>query len=186
MARDKWKVVSMSTPVAMTIAGSDSSAGAGIQADLKTFTYFHVDGLTAVTCVVAEVPGLVQSIQAIDAPVVRDQVRLGFEGYPVGAVKTGMLYSAEIIATVCDELERITPVARPALVVDPVMVASSGDSLLQPEAARLYEERLLPLAALVTPNLDEAGVLARRKLTNLIDLMAAGDELAKRYGIPFL
>jgi hydroxymethylpyrimidine/phosphomethylpyrimidine kinase len=176
----------MSTPVAMTIAGSDSSAGAGIQADLKTFTHFHVHGLTTVTCVVAEVPGRVQSIQAVDAGVVRDQLRLGFETYPVSAVKTGLLYSAGIIAAVCDELDRLPQASRPFLVVDPVMIASSGDPLLQPLAIKGYEERLLPLASLVTPNLDEAGTLARRKLASLADLRVAGSELAERFGVPFL
>jgi len=170
----------------MTIAGSDSSAGAGVQADLKTFSHFHVHGLTALTCIVAEVPGRVQSIQAVDAGVVRDQIRLGLETYPVGAVKTGMLYSAGIIAAVCDELERVAQASRPALVVDPVMIASSGDPLLQPLAVHGYEERLLPLASLVTPNLDEAGALTGRKLANLADLRAAGRELAERYGVPFL
>lgn len=176
----------MSTPVAMTIAGSDSSAGAGIQADLKTFSHFHVHGLTAVTCIVAEVPGRVQSIQAVDPGVVRDQIKLGFETYPVSAIKTGMLYSAGIIAAVCDEFERLPRVSRPALVVDPVMIASSGDPLLQPLAVEAYEERLLPLASLVTPNLDEAGALTGRKLASLADLRAAGRELAERFGVPFL
>lgn len=170
----------------MTIAGSDSSSGAGIQADLKTFSHFHVHGLTAVTCIVAEVPGRVQSIQAVDVRVVRDQIRLGFETYPVKAVKTGMLYSAGIIATVCEELERLPEASRPALVVDPVMIASSGDPLLQPLAVKSYEERLLPLASLVTPNLDEAGALTGRKLASLADLRAAGSELAQRFGVPFL
>jgi hydroxymethylpyrimidine/phosphomethylpyrimidine kinase len=173
-------------PVAMTIAGSDSSAGAGIQADLKTFSHFHVHGLTAVTCIVAEVPGRVQSIQAIDIGVVRDQIKLGFETYPVRAVKTGLLYSAGIIAAVCDELERLPRASRPALVVDPVMIASSGDPLLQPLAVKGYEERLLPLASLVTPNLDEAGALTGRKLSSLADLKAAGSELTERFGVPFL
>jgi hydroxymethylpyrimidine/phosphomethylpyrimidine kinase len=176
----------MRTPVAMTIAGSDSSAGAGIQADLKTFSHFHVHGLTAVTCIVAEVPGRVQSIQPVDIGVVRDQIKLGFETYPVNAVKTGLLYSAGIIAALCDEFERLPRASRPALVVDPVMIASSGDPLLQPLAVEAYEERLLPLASLVTPNLDEAGALTGRKLASLADLKAAGSELAERFGVPFL
>ena len=170
----------------MTIAGSDSSGGAGIQADLKAFTYYRVHGLTAVTCVVAEVPGLVQSIQAVDPRVVRDQIRLGFENYPVAVVKTGMLYSAEIVAAVSDEIGRIPPASRPALIVDPVMVASSGDSLLESQAVTVYRERLLPLASLVTPNLDEAGVLVGRRLVSFADLLSAGHELTNRYGVRFL
>ena len=106
--------------------------------------------------------------------------------YPVTAVKTGMLYCAGIIAAVCDELERLPRASRPALVVDPVMIASSGDPLLQPFAVKEYEERLLPLAALVTPNLDEAAALTGRNLVSLADLRTAGSELAQRYGVPFL
>src|SRR5215210_5775747 len=114
-------------PVALTIAGSDNSAGAGAQADLKTFTALGVYGLTAITCVVAEVPGKVSAIQPVDVAIVREQIRLSFEAFPVAAVKTGMLFSREIIEAVCDELEP----RRPKLVVDPVMIATSGDALLQ-------------------------------------------------------
>ena len=97
-----------------------------------------------------------------------------------------MLYCAGIIAAVCDELERLPRASRPALVVDPVRVASSGDPLLQPFAIEEYEERLLPLAALLTPNLEEAGALTGRNLVSLADLRTAGSELAQRYGVPFL
>lgn len=170
----------------MTIAGSDNSAGAGIQADLKTFTHFRVHGLTAITCIVAEVPGLVRRIQAADVLVVRDQVELGLETYPVAAMKTGMLYSAEIISAVCDELERAEPARRPPLVVDPVMVASSGDPLLQADAIAAYTERLFPLAALVTPNLDEAAVLLGRATIGTDELPAAAQALWERFRVPFL
>src|SRR5688572_4316478 len=84
-------------PVALTVAGSDCSAGAGIQADLKTFTAHRIYGLTAVTCVVSEIPGCVRFIQAIQAEIIADQIRLLLESFPVAAVKTGMLYNAEII-----------------------------------------------------------------------------------------
>src|ERR1700747_3931065 len=95
-------------PVAITIAGSDSSAGAGIQADLKTFTYFRVFGQSVVTCVVAEVPGKGQKLQAVDVDTVRDQLILSLEYFPVSAIKTGMLYSKEIIGVVCEFMEAIT------------------------------------------------------------------------------
>ena len=94
-------------PVAVTIAGSDNSAGAGIQADLKTFTYFRVFGQSVLTCVVAEVPGKVQTIAPIDAGIIRDQLRLSLEYFPVTAIKTGMLYSKATIEVVCDILEAI-------------------------------------------------------------------------------
>lgn len=174
-------------PVALTIAGSDNSAGAGIQADLKTFTAAEVYGLTAVTCVVAEVPGKVTAIQAIDPEIVREQIRLSFEAFPVAAVKTGMLYSREIIHAVCEELEgQRKEGRRPALVVDPVMVATSGDALLQQDAVALYRERLMPLAELVTPNLDEVATLLGRPVRDLAAMKEAGRELAERFGTAFL
>ena len=139
----------------LTIAGSDNSAGAGAQADLKTFSAHGVYGLTAITCVVAEAPGKVSAVQPVDLPIIAEQIRLSFAAFPVGAVKTGMLFSRPIMETVCDALVgKAIP-----LVVDPVMIATSGDPLVQPDAVSFYREQLLPRATLVTPNLDEAGVL---------------------------
>src|ERR1700752_5484471 len=128
-------------PVAVTIAGSDSSAGAGIQSDLKTFTYFRVFGQSVVTCIVAEVPGKVQRIQSVEIETVRDQFILSLEYFPVSAIKTGMLYSKEIIGAVCDILEAIPIDKRPAVIVDPVMVASSGDRLMQTDALEICLNR---------------------------------------------
>ena len=151
-----------SPPVALTVAGSDNSAGAGIQADLKTFTAHGVYGLTAVTCVVAEVPGHVAAVQAMSPEIVQQQIELSLDAFPVAAMKTGMLWSRAII-------DVLTQLGRPLppLVVDPVMVASSGDRLLEPDAVAAYRERLFPLAALVTPNLDEARVLLGRAYRKL-------------------
>jgi hydroxymethylpyrimidine/phosphomethylpyrimidine kinase len=171
-----------SVPVALTIAGSDSSAGAGAQADLKTFTALGVYGLTAITCVVAETPGKVQRIQAVDTDVVEEQVALLLESFPVGAIKTGMLYSAEVVACVARVLrDREIP-----LVVDPVMVATSGDLLLKSEAVGVYERELFPRAALITPNLDEAVTLLGREVPDLRAMRVAGQELARRYAVPVL
>ncbi|MFL6531665.1 MAG: hydroxymethylpyrimidine/phosphomethylpyrimidine kinase, partial [Chthoniobacterales bacterium] len=118
-----------SIPLALTIAGSDCSAGAGAQADLKTFSALGVYGLTAVTCVVAETPGKVSRIQAVDADVVAEQITLLLDSFPVAAIKTGLLYSAEIVSLVARLLrERGLPI-----VIDPVMVATSGDLLLKSE-----------------------------------------------------
>ncbi len=171
----------LSPPVALTVAGSDNSAGAGVQADLKTFSAHGVYGLTAVTCVVAEVPGRVAAIQAMTPEIVRRQIELSLDAFPVAAMKTGMLYSRVII-------DVLTGMGRPLppLVVDPVMVASSGDSLLEPDAVAAYRERLFPLAALITPNLDEARVLLGRPIGNLAEMAAAGGELSARYGAAFL
>ena len=175
-------------PVALTIAGSDSSAGAGAQADLKTFTALGVYGLTAITCVVSETPGKVQRIQSVDADVVADQVELLLESFPVAAVKTGMLYSAEIVATVARVVREWNAKrgGKIPLVVDPVMVATSGDLLLQKDAIETYERELFPLAALVTPNLDEAATLLGGTISDLASMREAGKGLAHRYGVPML
>jgi len=175
-------------PVVLTIAGSDNSAGAGAQADLKTMSALGVYGVTAITCVVAEVPGKVSAIQAIEPRIVAEQIRLSFEAFPIGAVKTGMLYSREIIEAVCETLAECLGRCeqRPPLVVDPVMVATSGDALLQNDAVALYRERLFPLATLVTPNLDEVRTLLGREVTNYDEMCDAAHELASTFGVNFL
>ena len=169
-------------PPVLTIAGSDNSAGAGAQADLKTLSALGVYGLTAITCVVAEVPGKVSAIQAIEPRIVAEQIRLCLEAFPVAAIKTGMLYTREIIAAVADIL---APCKLP-LVVDPVMAATSGDPLLQADAIALYLERLFPIATLITPNLDETRTLLGRPVTTLDEMRHAGTELAARHGTAFL
>jgi len=169
-------------PVALTIAGSDNSAGAGIQADLKTFSAQGVYGLTAITCVVAEVPGRVAAIQPVETKIVAEQIRLSFEAYPVAAVKTGMLHSREIIEAVCEGLEK----KKLPVVVDPVMIATSGDSLLNANAVELYKKRLFKLATLVTPNLDETAVLLGRPVSNEAEMREAGTELVENFGVAFL
>jgi len=174
---------SMQTPpVALSIAGSDNSAGAGAQADLKTFTAFGVYGLTAITCVVAEVPGCVSAIAPVPPKIVAEQIRLSLGAYPVAAVKTGMLHARSIIEAVCSVLEGV----RPVLVVDPVMIATSGAPLLKPEGIDVYRERLFPLATLVTPNLDEAAVLWGRPISSLAEMREAGRALCGRFGCAFL
>src|SRR5436190_23598018 len=132
-------------PVALTIAGSDSSAGAGIQADLKTFSALGVYGLTALTCVVAETPGRVAKIEPVSAVLVRAQIEVLLRALPVAAAKTGLLFSAEIITEIANTLRRERSLR---LVIDPVMVATSGDPLLQEDAVAVYERELFPLAAL--------------------------------------
>jgi hydroxymethylpyrimidine/phosphomethylpyrimidine kinase len=170
-------------PVALTIAGSDSSAGAGIQADLKTFGALGVYGLTAVTCVVAETPGCVSMIEPVSAPLVRDQIRVLLQSFPVAAIKTGLLFSGEIIATIADVLRENPP--RP-LVIDPVMVATSGDQLLRDDAVAVYERELFPLATLLTPNLSEASRLTGRPIVDVDGMSEAGKILAAKYGVPVL
>jgi hydroxymethylpyrimidine/phosphomethylpyrimidine kinase len=169
-------------PVVLTVAGSDNSAGAGAQADLKTFSHFGCYGLTAITCVVAEVPGKVSAIQAIRREVVAEQIALSFRAFPVAAAKTGMLYSAAIVETVAQELAA----RKMKLVVDPVMVASSGDPLLKKSAIAAYRKALFPLATLVTPNLDELKILAGRDIRNVEEMRDAGSFLVEEYGCAFL
>jgi len=169
-------------PVALTIAGSDNSAGAGAQADLKTFTALGAYGLTAITCVVAEVPGKVSAIAPVPSQIVAEQIRLSLAAYPVAAVKTGMLHSCAVIESVCDVLET----ARLPLVVDPVMIATSGASLLEPESVTAYRRRLFPLATLVTPNLDEAAALWGHPIASLAQMHEAGRALCAQFGCAFL
>lgn len=170
-------------PVALTIAGSDSSAGAGIQADLKTFSALGVYGLSAITCVVAETPGRVSTMEPVSPALVRDQIDVVLRSFPVAAIKTGLLFSAEIVTAIAAVLREHR--ARP-LVIDPVMVATSGDPLLQDNAIETYERELFPLAALLTPNLGEATRLTGRSITDLDGMYDAGRILAKKYGAPIL
>jgi len=167
----------MQIPVAVSIAGSDSSGGAGIQADLKTFTHFNVYVETVVTCVVAEVPGKVLSIQPVEPTVVRDQLSLSLTYFPVVAIKTGMLYSREIIDLICEVYEALPENERPFLVVDPVMIATSGDPLVLPGAFERYKARMFPLADLVTPNLDETAAILGTGLNTLSQMRNAATEL---------
>jgi hydroxymethylpyrimidine/phosphomethylpyrimidine kinase len=175
--------MSASIPVALTIAGSDSSAGAGIQADLKTFSALGVYGLTAVTCVVAETPGRVSKIEPVSAALVREQIEVLLRGFPVAAIKTGLLFSTEIIQEIASALREHRSIP---LVIDPVMVATSGDSLLQNDAIASYERELFPRAALITPNLDEGARLIGKPISDLQAMREAGEVLAKKYGVSVL
>jgi len=170
-------------PVALTIAGSDSSAGAGIQADLKTFTALGVYGLTAVTCVVAETPGNVSRIEPVSADLVREQIEVLLRNFPVAAIKTGLLFSGGIVAEIARVLRAHGPVP---LVIDPVMVATSGAALLEDEAIEIYERELFPLAALLTPNLGEASRLIGKSIRDLPGMRDAGKILAEKYGVAVL
>jgi hydroxymethylpyrimidine/phosphomethylpyrimidine kinase len=166
-------------PVALTIAGSDCSAGAGLQADLKTFSALGIYGVTAATCVVAEVPGKVSRIDPVGSQTVAEQIELLLTKYPVAAIKTGLLFSPEIVEVVATILERRA--AKIPIVIDPVMIATSGDRLLQPAAIDLYQSRLFPLATLITPNLPEAAALSGLAVRDLDEMRAAGQALAVKY-----
>lgn len=172
-----------SVPVILSVAGSDCSAGAGLQADLKTGFALGCYPLTAVTCVVNEVPGCVAGLVPMPAEFVAAQVRLCLQSFPVAAVKLGMLYSADIVHAVAAELKgQGIPV-----VTDPVMIATAGEPLMQQTAVRVYEEEIFPLTTLLTPNRDELQVLTGSgPLTTVGALQQAAESLCARCGCAVL
>jgi len=176
--------VERTMPVALSIAGSDSGGGAGIQADLKTFSALGVFGTTAITAVTAQNTRGVTGVAALDPEFVRAQIDAVTSDFDVAAVKIGMLANATIVEAVAAALEAIRP---PAVVLDPVMVAGSGDPLLTEDAIAVIREVLLPRATLVTPNVPEAGLLLGRKLVDDdAVLREAGRELHEATGVGVL
>ena len=146
-----------SIPVALTIAGSDSGGGAGVQADLKTFAQFGVFGTSAITAITVQNTLGVQAVEVLSPDLVGQQISSVLSDFPVSAVKTGMLADTAVIDAVVAALSPINENCK--LVVDPVMVATSGDRLLSPDAERALIDRLLPRAFLITPNIPEAACL---------------------------
>jgi hydroxymethylpyrimidine/phosphomethylpyrimidine kinase len=175
-------------PVALSVAGSDSSAGAGIQADLKTFSALGVYGLTAITCIVAEIPGKVSRIEPVSAKIVRQQIEVVAKNFEIAAIKTGLLCSAEIVSAVAKTFRdkaRMFETQIP-LIIDPIIVATSGDHLLEQAAIETYKKELFPLASLITPNVDEAEQLLGTKIKDRQSMHRAGEELEKRFGTAIL
>ena len=167
----------------MTIAGSDCSAGAGLQADLKTFQHFGLHGLTAVTCIVSETSSTIRRVDPVDPSMMEDQVRLMLASFPLQVAKTGMLGTAEHVrraAMIFSEHAGIS------LVVDPVMVASTGTSLVEKNAVESYKSELLPLARVITPNLPEAEALLGGRIESIAEMGSAARELARQYGCAVL
>jgi hydroxymethylpyrimidine/phosphomethylpyrimidine kinase len=173
----------MENCVALTIAGSDSGGGAGIQADLKTFSALGVYGASVITAVTAQNLDGVTAIQAIDPDVVRNQLLAVLTGFPVKGIKTGMLFSSEIIETVANIYSQYREIP---LVIDPVFAATSGSKLIQDSAISALEDKLFPLAAVITPNMPEAEFLTGDKLATIDDLKAAAEKLYQRYKVPVL
>lgn len=173
------KRTAASLPIALTIAGSDSGGGAGIQTDLKTFAALGVHGTSAITCLTAQNPKAVTGIQAATPAMVQKQIDAVFAELKPAAVKTGMLFSSPIIKVVT---KLFSTGKRPPLIVDPVMISTSGARLLKPSAIKAVREELLPLATLVTPNLDEAALLVNQPLKTVEDLRAAAREIFQTYG----
>ena len=169
-------------PCALTIAGSDSGGGAGIQADLRTFNAYGVFGTSVITALTAQNPLEVTGIEGVTPAFVGKQIETVLRCLPVTVVKTGMLFSAEIIAEVANAL---TGGAR-ILVVDPVMVSTSGARLLEESAVKALKEHILPLADWITPNLPEAELLLGRKLADRGAMIDGALELASIYGADIL
>ena len=166
-------------PIALSIAGSDSGGGAGIQADLKTFAALGVHGTTVITCLTAQNPRGVLAVQAATTELVRRQLEAVFAELPPRAVKTGMLYSRALVGVVADWFRDRRA---PPLVVDPVMIATSGARLLRPDAIRMLCADLLPRARLVTPNLDEAALLIGREIGSVSELRSAARFIRREFG----
>jgi hydroxymethylpyrimidine/phosphomethylpyrimidine kinase len=162
-------------PIALTIAGSDSGGGAGIQADLKTFSALGVYGMSVLTAITAQNTLGVTAVADIPVDIISAQIDAVLSDIGADAVKTGMLSSAEIIETVADGMGR-HKVAR--LVVDPVMVATSGDRLLRPDAVETLRSVLLPMATVATPNLPEAEMLLGRSVASVSEMREAARALA--------
>ena len=162
--------------IALTIAGSDSGGGAGIQADLKTFHQFGVFGTSVITAVTAQNTVGVRDWAALPVALVRGQIDAVAEDLPPAAVKTGMLGSAELVLAVAESLARHR---LPNYVLDPVMVATSGDRLLHADAEQLISRRLVPLATLVTPNLDETRILVGEDIATVEQMDRAARALLK-------
>jgi hydroxymethylpyrimidine/phosphomethylpyrimidine kinase len=155
---------------ALTIAGSDSSGGAGIQADLKTFAANGVYGMSVITAVTAQNTQGVLAVEDISVEAVQKQLEAIFEDIEVDSVKIGMVSSSDTIDVISCQLHKYHP---DNIVVDPVMVSKNGYHLLQPEAVRVLVEKLFPLAMIATPNIPEAELIAGMEIKDLKDMEAA-------------
>ena len=162
---------------ALTIAGSDSGGGAGIQADLKTFAAHRVHGLSALAALTAQHTRGVTAVHVPDVGFLRAQIDACFDDFNIGAVKLGMLANAQVIDAVADALEHYRPAH---VVLDPVMVSTSGARLLETSALDALRHRLIPLASLVTPNLPEAELLLGRSIP---DIDAMRESLAQQHAL---
>lgn len=169
-------------PRILSIAGSDSSGGAGIQADIKTITMLGGYAVTAITAITAQNTVGVQGIVALAPEIVAQQIASCVDDIGVDAVKIGMLHDAPIIAAVAEALAEVDA----PIVLDPVMIATSGAALIAPDAVTAMRERLFPLTTLITPNLPELSALVGRSLTTTAEMVEAAEELAEATGAAVL
>ena len=170
-------------PAVLSIAGSDSSGGAGIQADIKTITAHRLYAETAITAITAQNTLGVTAVQNISPDIVAAQIDAVFDDIRPSAVKIGMVSSAEIIEVIAD---RLGAWDAHNIVVDPVMVATSGANLLRPEAVETLTRELLPLATVLTPNIPEAEILSGLKITDAAGMEAAARTISEKYGCAVL
>lgn len=171
------------THCVLTIAGSDSGGNAGIQADLRMFHAYRLHGCTVFTALTAQNPNEVRAIHDVPADFVAAQLDAVLDVYSVRALKTGMLFSAPVIQTVADRLKDRPRIAK---IIDPVMVATSGARLLKPDAIAVLKSELLPLAALVTPNIPEAELLAEAAISDRTSLRDAAKRIFDEFGCAVL
>ena len=168
---------------ALTIAGSDSSGGAGIQADLKTMLANHVYGMSAITALTAQNTTGVTDIMEVTPHFLAEQLDSIFTDIRPDAVKTGMVSSSQLIETIADKLREYEAVN---IVVDPVMVATSGAKLISDDAIETLKKKLLPLATVITPNIPEGEALSGMKIASKEDMVTAGQKICNTYGCSVL
>ena len=170
-------------PRVLSIAGSDSGGGAGIQADLKTFAALGCYGMTAITALTAQNTQGVRAIHGVPPKMLQDQIDAVLEDIGADAVKIGMLHSPDIVQTVAEAIDRH---ALSKVVLDPVMVATSGSRLLEENAANTLMEKLFPLADIITPNIPELEVISGRQIESTDDIIEASKAVYDKYGCPVL
>lgn len=163
---------------ALTIAGSDSGGCAGIQADLKTFSSLGVFGTSVITAITAQNTSEVRSIYPVPENILRDQIRAVLEDFNISAIKTGMLFNQENIKIISQEYRNDIP-----LVVDPVMIATSGNKLISNKSIGSIKKYLFPIAKIITPNLDEASSLLGKRINTLEDMILASKEFIDKYDV---
>lgn len=164
-------------PVALTIAGSDSGGGAGIQADIKTFSSLGVFGASAITAITAQNTQGVRGIQAISPEILRGQIEAILEDFIVDAVKIGMLHNKDAVKVVSETLSSFQ---QTSIILDPVMISTSGSKLLEDDAIRTIIDELFPKATLLTPNIPETEYLSGIKINNEADILLAARKLQEK------
>lgn len=169
-------------PIALTLAGSDSGGGAGIQADLKTFAALGVHGASAIACLTAQNPKRVLGIEICSPKMLQRQLEAVFEELNPRSAKTGMLFSKKNVLVVAEFFRN----KKCPLIVDPILVSTSGAKLIELKALKILKEKLLPLAALVTPNLSEAEILSGQKISSIEQMRAAAKKIHSQFGCAVL